>query len=389
MLVHGPYPVGEPRVAREVGAALDAGYAVDVVAMRRPGEPADEVVDGARVRRLPLAHRRGAGLGAAVLEYAGFTALATMRLARSAPVRRYDVVAVHGPPDFLVAAALLPKLCGASVVLDIHDLSPDMFAMRFAGRPGAALADRALCALERWATRVADEVVTVHEPYRRELVGRGTAAGKTTVVMNSLDERLLPAPGSPNGSEPGFRVVYHGTVTPSYGVELVVEAAARVSAEVPDLRLEIYGEGDALPRIRRRAGELGIADRLVASGTYLPQREVLERALRARAGVVPNLPTRINRFALSSKLFEYVALGIPVVSADLPTIREHFSAGEVQFFRAGDADALADALLHVARDPAAADARAAAARARYANYRWDVQARRYVGVLARCASRAR
>ena len=387
MLLHGPYPVGEPRVTRQARAAIDAGYEVDVVAMRRPGEPADELVDAVRVIRLPLDHRRGAGLPTAALEYVGFVSLAAVRLGRSAPSRRYDIVAVQGPPDFLVAAALLPKLFGASVILDIHDLSPDMFAMRFAGRPGSALADRVLRAVERWATRVADEVVTVHEAYRRELIIRGTAAAKTTVVMNSLDERLLPSPGSRNGRKVGFRVVYHGTVTPSYGVELVVEAAARVSEEIPALRLEIYGEGDALPRVLRRADELGIADRLAASGTYLPHGDVLARAAGASVGVIPNLPTRLNRFALSSKLFEYVALDIPVVSADLPTIREHFSDDEVRFFRAGEADALADALLSVASNPGAAAARATAARARYERYRWEVQAGRYVNVLSRCTPR--
>ena len=61
MVVHGPYPVGEPRVEREAAAARDAGWAVDVLAMRRPGELAEESVAGVRVRRLSLEHRRGTG----------------------------------------------------------------------------------------------------------------------------------------------------------------------------------------------------------------------------------------------------------------------------------------------------------------------------------------
>ena len=103
---------------------------------------------------------------------------------------------------------------------------------------------------------------------------------------------------------------------------------------------------------------------------YLPHAEVLERVRSANVGVIPNLPTQLNRFALSSKLFEYVALGVPVVSADLPTIREHFADDEVRFFRAGDGDALAEALLDVASDVAAARARAERALQRYEAYRW-------------------
>ena len=81
-------------------------------------------------------------------------------------------------------------------------------------------------------------------------------------------------------------------------------------------------------------------------------------------------------------MFEYVALGIPVVSADLPTIVEHFSEEEVLFFRAGDAKSLTSALRTIARDPAAARTRASAALRRYTeSYSWSTNAQRYASAL--------
>jgi glycosyltransferase involved in cell wall biosynthesis len=106
----------------------------------------------------------------------------------------------------------------------------------------------------------------------------------------------------------------------------------------------------------------------------------------ASVGVVPNLPIPLNRFALSSKLFEYVLLGVPVVSAGLPTLREYFSDEEVRFFEPGNAESLAEALLEVARDPHAASLRAERARLRYASYRWHVSRERYIGILDRLAT---
>jgi len=120
MVVHGPYPLGEPRVEREALAARAAGWQVEVLATRRAGEAAEEQVDGVLVRRLPIEHRRGAGFAAALREYVGFTCLATRELARGP---WHEVVHVHAPPDFLIGAAFVPRLRGARVILDIHDLS--------------------------------------------------------------------------------------------------------------------------------------------------------------------------------------------------------------------------------------------------------------------------
>src|SRR4051812_39762849 len=108
MVVHGSYPPAEPRVTREAAAAVERGYEVDVVAMRRVGEPKQEVVDGVRVIRLPLTHRRGGSFGAVLLEYAAFTILATAAVARLSARRRYAAVHVHNPPDFLIVASLIP-----------------------------------------------------------------------------------------------------------------------------------------------------------------------------------------------------------------------------------------------------------------------------------------
>ena len=387
MVVHAPYPLAESRVSREALAAIEAGWKVDVIAMSTPDEPATEIVEGSRVFRLPVSRRRGGGALATVREYLGFTFLAAAKVAALDRQSRYRIVHVHSPPDFLIMAALVARLRGAQVILDIHDFSHLIFASRFGGRRGMPQATRILEIVEQVAARLATAVITVHDPYRRALEARGVPSGKTTVVLNSIDERLLPTGEAPSPASEGFRIVYHGTLTPVYGVEVLVEAAALVAPEEPRLRVEIYGEGDALERVRARISQLGITDRVYLSGRFLPSAEVLERVRFASVGVIPNLPGELNEGTLPTKLLEYVALGVPAVSADLSAIRAHFSSDEVLYFPAGDAAALAEALREVAADPAAALARAEAAKRRYENYRWEYSAARYVALLERLAGR--
>jgi glycosyltransferase involved in cell wall biosynthesis len=385
MIVHGDYP-DDVRVAREVRAARAAGFLVEVVATRGPGDTPHETIGGATVHRLSVSRKRGAGAIRFVVEYVLFTLFATVYVARIALRRRPDIVQVHNPPDFLIAAALLPKLLGARLIFDVHDLSSDMFAMRFGDRPGLKLADAILRFVERAACRLADAVVTVHEPYRAELGRRGVDVQQVLVVLNSVDEAVLPAEPRAPSRDP-FRIVYHGTVTPHYGLHLVLDAFALLSEPLSAATLEIFGNGDAVSALQSRADSLGLGPRVAVNGVTLPQAEVLRLVQGASVGVIPNLPSKLNRFALSTKLFEYVALGIPVVAADLPTLRSHFSDAEILFFDAGSAESLAETLASVADDYDAALERARAAKARYhAAYEWRLQADKYAALLTSLAN---
>ena len=384
MLVHSYYPLGEPRVEREALAARDAGLSVEVVCLRAEGEPARATVDGIEVRRLPLGHERGASVGRILYEYLAFAlmAAAVLTLRR----RRPDVVHVHGPPDFLLAAALPLRLRGARLVLDIHDLSPHMYEARFEGSAVGRVAGAVLRAVERAACALSHAVITVHEPYRRELARDGVPEGKVTVVMNAADERLIERVAAERGrhadGDGAFTLAYHGTITHWYGVDLLVEAMKRLEGELPDARALVLGAGDALDPARSRADELGVAGRIEFSGGYLPIEETLRRVAGADCGVIPNRPSTLNRFALSSKLFEYVALGIPVVVARLETLAAHFGPDEVTFFEPGDAGSLADAIAWVAANPDAARERAERAHDRAREYSWSESSRRYLRLLA-------
>jgi glycosyltransferase involved in cell wall biosynthesis len=385
VVAHSRYPQ-DPRIRREARAAIDRGYHVDAFVLRHAGDRAEEIVDGVHVRRLPVEHRPGVPKLQMLVEYLRFTLFVTWAVARSSLRHPYAIIHVHNPPDFLVLAALLPKLRGAKVVLDIHDISSDMYAMRSGGR-GGSLVGRALNAMERLSAAVSNAVVTVHEPYRSKLIDHGVPADKLLVVMNSLDERTLETGGSTATAtlkEQAFRVVYHGTVTWHYGVSLLVEAVAMARDRIPGIELSVLGEGDAVESAQRLARDLGLDDVTFFSERFLPHVDVLAAVRTSSVGVIPNLPIPLNDYALSSKLFEYVVLGLPAVVAELPTLRRHFSGSEVLFFEPGNAESLASALVEVSEDPVAARDRADAARARYvAEYSWPVQAERLAALFDR------
>jgi glycosyltransferase involved in cell wall biosynthesis len=226
-------------------------------------------------------------------------------------------------------------------------------------------------------------VITVHEPYADELVRHGVDPRKVTVVMNSPDNRLFDGlvNGGPRGTRSAFTVAYHGTITSWYGLLLLMRALSMLPGDRQWWRALVLGEGDALDEAMALAEELGVAQRIEFSGRYLPIRDTLARIMTADCGVVPNLSLGLNRFALSSKLLEYVALGVPAVVARLETLALHFNDDEVTFFEPGDAQSLASAIQWVAQYPDEARAKAERARVRLEDYSWPIQSRRYLDLL--------
>ncbi len=385
MIVHSHYPVGEPRAEREARAAVEAGYAVSVICLRRPHEAQVETVDGIQITRLPVQHVRGAGAVRSIGEYGGFAIRATLAALKTHRKKPIDVLYVHAPPDFLIMAALIPRLLGSRVILDIHDLTPHMFNARFGNGRLSRPVDRVLRAVERAACSIADRVITVHGPYRDELAAHGVPAEKITVVMNApaMDAVELARTAAANGQHSeSFVVAYHGTLTHWYGVDLVVEAIARLEDRIPEIRGLILGEGDALAQVERLAQKMGVASRIEFPDTLVSHIEAVCRVAGASCGVIPNRPSRLNRFALSSKLLEYVSLGIPVVVSRLETLATHFDSDEVTFFEPGDVESLAEGIAWVAEHPAEAHEKAERARRRAEAYSWSASRTRLLEALS-------
>jgi glycosyltransferase involved in cell wall biosynthesis len=159
-----------------------------------------------------------------------------------------------------------------------------------------------------------------------------------------------------------------------------VDILVRALAVAPDLRGLIVGghpaEADRA-RIEGLARQCGVTTRLEITG-LIPQRDVAARLADATMLVLPNVASTISeRYTSPLKLFEYLALGLPIVASDLASIREVLEHGRTALLvPPGDADALAAAMTRLAGDPALSASLGAAARALAREYTWERRAER-------------
>lgn len=344
MVVHAYYPVREPRVEREVNALIKHGYTVDVICLRQNGEPATETRDGVRIIRLPVKRHRGSGAAVQLLEYLAFFTAAFARLALLHRRQRYDVVQVHNLPDFLVFAALVPKLAGARVILDIHDVMPEFYASRF--KSGMSSWPVRAVRWQEWlACHFADHVITVTELWRETLIERGMRADKVSVVMNVADDRIFQAGAAaealPERKHDHFNVLYHGTLTERYGIDLAIRAIDSVRRSIPEVRLTIHGVGEYREALVQLTAELGLQEYVHFSTQFIPTPEMPQFIRQADVGVVPYRRDVFTDGILPTKLMEYAALGVPAIAARTSAIAAYFDDTMVQFFQPGDVEDLA------------------------------------------------
>jgi glycosyltransferase involved in cell wall biosynthesis len=387
MLVHS-YSEEDPRVRRQAESLVRAGREVDVISLRRPGDPREGTLEGVAITRLDVQRHQGSPILTYLAEYTEFLARATFALARAHRRRRYGLAQVHTPPDFLVFAALPLRLAGVPVLLDFHEATPEFFRSRW---PGASnpLAIGGLTVVERLAAAVATRVLSVTQARHERLVALGIPARKLAVIRNGpVLARFDPAahPRRPFMADGVLRLAYAGALTPLYALEDVVEAVAFLARERPDLSvsLDLYGRGDRERELRDRAARLGVADRV-----HLHGRIPLDAVAGALAGADLVLsPIRRNRFSemsLSTKVFEGAIMEKPVVAADLPAARAEFEGDVLAWYEPDDPADLARAILRTLDEPAWRAAAAARAAARARELAWDGEAPRYLALVEELA----
>ena len=344
MVTFSPYPF-DPRPRRAVDALVEEGATVDLICLASPGAPRSEARNGVRVFRVPMKHPR-AGKLQYLFRYGSFILLSSFLFAWRCFPRRYDLVYVHNMPDILVVTGLFPKLLGAKLVLDLHDVMPELMKTIFNAAEESASV-RLLKVLEKWSIARTDLAITINQACANVFLSRSCSPQKMAVVMNTPDTRIFqfqpPEPVASDGrsGRESFVVMYHGTIVERNGLDLAVEALAKARRTIPNLELRVFGpRTQFLERVLRMTQDRGLEHMVRWLGPRSLE-ELVREILDCDLGVIPN---RRNAFTATNtpvRIFEYLALGKPVIAPATPGIQDYFDGKSMLYFAAGDAEDLA------------------------------------------------
>jgi glycosyltransferase involved in cell wall biosynthesis len=375
------FPGGDTRVRRQVRALVDSGHQVEVLCAG--AYSTEDTWSGCSITRTWTRRDKAGNMRRRLLEYLAFFVEASCRVFWRALHTRHDVVQVANMPDFLVFAAAPARwLRGSAVVLDLHDLMPELLGSKSSGQSPW---QRSVLAQERASVRFANRVLTVNEMCARIVRARNREKA-IMVIPNSPDESTFPV-CAPKTRVAGqrVRIGYHGTVSRRFGVAGLIHAFSMLQAMGIDAELHVWGGGDDHQRVSDLVDSLKLRDRVTLHG-QTPVQRMVQMLQTVDVAAVPYEADPYMAIAYSTKAFELAALGIPMVVSDLAGIREQFSDQSVQFFTAGNTRAMVAALAALIMDPQRSHNLACTAQVELQRYSWRHYAGEYVRALEQAAA---
>jgi glycosyltransferase involved in cell wall biosynthesis len=335
------------RVMRYAEALAQDGAEVDAIVLRREGQAREEFVNGVRVIRIQKREKNERGKFSYLRRILMFFVRSMVEMARQHLRRPYDLVHVHSVPDFEVFAALVPKLGGAKIILDIHDIMPEFYAAKFGVSSGHPVF-RTLQLLERMSAGFADHVIVANDIWLERIVGRATRRAKCSAFINYPDTSVFHNRLRTRAADGRFVLSYPGTLNWHQGLDIAIKAFAIAQRDAPGMEFHIHGEGNARAGLQQLVRELGLGDKVFLHAP-LPLRDIAGVMANADLGVVPKRNDAFGGDAFSTKILEFMALGVPVVVAQTRIDDHYFDDSLLRFFTPCDEGELARAMLDAYR----------------------------------------
>ena len=378
MLSYSFYDI-DTRVARYAETLAKRGDHVDAIALGQNGQPAFEKFNGVHIHRIQRRERNERGRISFLSRILKFWVKSSLVINEKHQRDPYDLIHVHSVPDFEVFAAWLPKLRGAKIILDIHDIVPEFYAAKFRGGKGSLLY-KMLILVERISCAFADHVIISNHIWGKTL-RRSVNRGKCSIYLNYPDPLLFHR--RPRTRKDGkFIMMYPGTLNWHQGLDLAIRAFSKISGVVPEAEFHIYGQGESRKDLMDLASRAGLDGRITFHN-MLPKEQIAGEMANADLAVVPKRNDFFGGEAFSTKILEFMALGVPVLVSATKIDKYYFNDSIVRFFRPEDEEDLAESMLEMIKEPHRRNSLAENALKFVEEYSWEKRKWEYLNLVDR------
>jgi glycosyltransferase involved in cell wall biosynthesis len=368
------------RVKRYAEALAHRGDQVDVISLRRPGQSSFETIKGVTVHRIQERTANEGGKASYLSGLLKFFVRSTIFVSKLHLKNRYALIHVHSIPDFEIFAAFLPKLLGSKLILDIHDIVPELYVSKFRSKSDGLLF-KMLVRVERWACKFADHVIAANHIWEKKLLLRSVTKDRCTTILNYPDPAVF-APRPRQRSDNRIVMIYPGTLNWHQGLDLAINAFASIAQKYPTAELHIYGRGSELDKLQALVSAKRLDNRVLFKNP-VPIEQIAELMANADVGIIPKRNDPFGGEAFSTKSLEFMSVGIPIVVARTRIDSYYFNDAVVRFFEAETVESLAAAMSELASSAEARKRLAANALTFVKGFSWGRKQQEYIDLVDR------
>jgi glycosyltransferase involved in cell wall biosynthesis len=367
----------DPRVRRDAEALVEAGYVVDVVALKDDSQPLKEIIAGVKIYRVPMPKQRG-GKVSYILTYLEFFILASCYLSILQLVNSYNLIHVHNMPDFLIFSALLPKIMGVPIILDIHDPMPELFGSIFIEKKNSFFYTLLLFE-EKISFWFADQLITVHKGMFDLLTNRGVNPERIEIIHNLPDPLIFEKPKGECINKSTFTLVYAGTVSPRHRLDLVFQAISMLKSKMPDLRLRIIGDGPDIPRLNNLSQRYQIEDKVDFLGA-LPMVKVPELLGQCDVALASYSNDDFGNLVFPTKAVEALMVGLPVLCTKVKSVLGYLDEDILFYFVSDDVVSLVEQIILIRQNPELVKTKLKNGQKFLSIFNWDKEKRKLIKI---------
>ena len=365
------------RVRRYAEALARRGDQVDVVALRTKDSFAYEQISGVNVFKIQKRLIDEKGRLSYLIKLLRFFIKSAIFVTKRHLKNPYDLIHVHSVPDFEIFATLLPKLMGTKIILDIHDLVPEFYVSKF--KEHKNIFYKILIAIEKASIKYSDHVIISNHIWEKKILSRSVNDGKCSVILNYPDQSIFYK--RPQNRKDGkFIMLYPGTMGWHQGLDIAVKALATIKDEVSKVEFHIYGDGPERRSIERLIDDLGLQG-IVFLKNSVPIDQIADVMADADLGIVPKRNDPFGGEAFSTKILEFMSLGIPVIVSATKIDKYYFNDAVVKFFKPEDESDLAKCMLEMINDKAIGKKLADNALQFIENFKWENRKIEYLDLV--------
>ncbi|MDD4205401.1 MAG: glycosyltransferase family 4 protein [Candidatus Delongbacteria bacterium] len=333
----------DSRVIREAKAAVEGGYTVDVYTLN---ETARDKINGVNIIYSRQWQYKGKNKIKFALSYLRFFMFCFCNLTlKSFSKKRYDIIHVNNMPNFLIFSALFAKISGSKIIMDVHDVMPELFAQKF-GKDITSKFIKLLYLEERYSLRFADRVISVNSLCTERFIQNKVNKNQYTEIVNAADEDVFKPVQDKVFQKDLLTVIYPATLAiKRNGIDFLLDVMYKIkSLKVYNIKLSIFGGGEDAKLLEVMIKERELENFVYFSGGFV-NYDVLNKELeKSSVGIIPLPRGYSTDFQTPVKMHEYFIKRLAVIAADTKLIKKEFS-DIVFLFEAGNVDDCVERLI--------------------------------------------